>query len=73
MREGRGPGYDRRPAVLYRVRDRHERRETAQPPAQLHSRLLPHWGQTCGVLAPAHHPGLQKGESLLRVRQVIDG
>ena len=41
VRQRRGPGHDRRPAVLYRVRQRHQHRPAPDFVAQLHSRLLP--------------------------------
>ena len=62
MREGGGPGDGGGPAVLHRVQQRHAGGEADEPAAQLHPRLLPHRGQARGVLAPAHHTGVQKGQ-----------
>ena len=61
MREGGGPGHDLGPAVLHRVRHRPQHREALQPLAQLHSGLLPTRGQLARTMAPAGHPGIQKG------------
>ena len=65
MREGGGPGDDRGPAVLHRVQHGAELGAAAQPPPQLHPRLLPHRGQARGLLAPAHHAGFQKGDNII--------
>ena len=64
LREGGGPGHDLGPAVLHRVRHRPQHREALQPLAQLHSGLLPTGGQLARTMAPAGHPGIQKGTSI---------